>query len=108
VSVVVAGASPRRRDVPAMHSSASLTDRTIALAPPAIPPGGKAAPSGGQLGSFMFVKNSRFDPAAPTADNPRFWVGRVAEIMSIVTSAGYKKVALVTDGSRPVAAPEAK
>jgi len=42
--------------------------------------GGKAAPEAG-LGSFMFVKNSRFDPSRPTPDNPRFWVGRVAEIM---------------------------
>jgi hypothetical protein len=44
----------------------------------------KAAPASGQLGSFMYVKNSRYDGSAlrpPTPDNPRFWVGRVAEIM---------------------------
>jgi len=29
----------------------------------------------------MYVKNSRFDPANPTPDNPVFWVGRIAEIM---------------------------
>jgi hypothetical protein len=42
--------------------------------------GGKPAPESG-LGSFMFVKNSRFDATRPSPDNPRFWVGRVAEIM---------------------------
>ena len=42
--------------------------------------GAKPAPESG-LGSFMFVKNSRFDAAKPSPDSPRFWVGRVAEIM---------------------------
>ena len=74
-------ASPRRRDVPAMHSSAGAIDRTVALLEPVVPTGGKAAPVGGSLGSFMYVKNSRFDPAAPSSDNPHFWVGRIAEIM---------------------------
>ena len=80
VSAVVE-ASPRRRDVPAMHSSAGVIDRTVASPEPIVPIGGKSAPSGGSLGSFMYVKNSRFDPAAPSSDNPRFWVGRIAEIM---------------------------
>jgi hypothetical protein len=42
--------------------------------------GGKPAPESG-LGSFMYVKNSRYDPTRSTPDNPKYWVGRVAEIM---------------------------
>jgi hypothetical protein len=43
--------------------------------------GGKRAPAGGELGAFMFVKNSRHDPSKPSPDNPRYWVGRVSEMM---------------------------
>ena len=74
----------RRRDVPAMHSSASvarIADRAAPSPEPTIPAGSKAAPAGGTLGSFMYVRNSRFDASSPTPDNPAFWVGRVAEIM---------------------------
>lgn len=46
----------------------------------------KEAPPSGQLGGFMYVRNSNFenslaagDPHSP--DNPKYWVGRVVEIM---------------------------
>jgi hypothetical protein len=64
-----------------MHTSLTLADRSAPEPEPVVPPGGKAAPGGGALGSFMYLKNSRFDPAAPSPDNPVYWVGRVAEIM---------------------------
>jgi hypothetical protein len=38
---------------------------------PPLLPGGKFAPEGGQLGSFMYVRNSRFESARPSCDNPR-------------------------------------
>lgn len=79
--------APRRKDVLPTHSildKEMLVKKSVqdsALAIEALKQnGGKAAPEAG-LGSFMFVKNSRFDPSRPTPDNPRFWVGRVAEIM---------------------------
>jgi hypothetical protein len=72
---------PPRRSVPPMHTSLTLADRSAPEPEPVVPPGGKAAPGGGALGSFMYLKNSRFDPAAPSPDNPVYWVGRVAEIM---------------------------
>ena len=70
VPVAVGGASPGR--AAAAAAAAALTS----------PAGrGKPAPTAG-LGSFMFVRNSRHDDAKPPSpDNPRFWVGRVAEIM---------------------------
>jgi hypothetical protein len=34
-----------------------------------------------KLGSFLYVKNARAIPGAVTTDNPKYWVGRVAEII---------------------------
>jgi hypothetical protein len=63
------------------HHERGPADPAAAIQAGVIPPGSKLAPPSGQLGSFMFVKNSRFDVAKPSSDNPRYWVGRIAEIM---------------------------
>lgn len=45
----------------------------------------KTAPTGGQLGSFMYVKNSQFEASVAAGkphspDNPKYWVGQVNTI----------------------------
>jgi len=81
----VVTASLSRRAAPQPHSLAAvMPDAAAAQAAVTVgvmPPGSRPAPPSGQLGSFMYVKNSRFDASRPTPDNPRFWVGRIAEIM---------------------------
>jgi hypothetical protein len=69
-TVVGAGASTA-----AVKRDAAKPGSSVDAAPAA------AGADGMKLGSFMYVRNAKWTVDRDTPDNPKFWVGRVAEII---------------------------
>ncbi|RYE82511.1 MAG: hypothetical protein EOO65_05405, partial [Methanosarcinales archaeon] len=67
------------------QSHMATQDLSMSMLAPASSPsrtvGSTEAPPAGHLGSFVFVRNPRHNVAKPSCDNPKFWLGRVAEVM---------------------------